>query len=295
MAEGLSLLPRALCIRPRGGATDGVRAERWLFLKAGVSVFVLSDADKDGVIAPTEISQFAFPTTGTNHGVAISNGYVYASSDTTIVRYPYKDGDKVATAPEEVVVHDMPASGHYTRTLAFDSQGRLYVNVGSAGNVDSAPSDLALRGMIRRFTLPKSIPSGGLDYTTGEVWAYGLRNEVGVAIDSQDHVWSVENGRDDIYDNQFGAIANDNPAEEINRLDALGPRFFGYPYCWTEWLVDGGLGPGTSWGDDEVGPTATIARTRRRFSARRSRFKRTLRRSVLQCTNPIRFRFAAIS
>jgi glucose/arabinose dehydrogenase len=225
-----------------------------LFLKAGISVFVLSDTDKDGVISPSEISQFATPTTGTTHGVAISNGYVYASSDTTVVRYAYNDGDKVASGAEEVVVHGMPPSGHYTRTLAFDSQGRLYVSVGSAGNVDTTASDLALRGMIRRFALPKTIPTGGLDYTQGEVWAYGLRNDVGVAFDSQDHAWSVENGRDDIYDNQFGAIANDNPAEEINRLDAPGPRFFGYPYCWTEWLVDGGLGPGTSWGDDEVGP-----------------------------------------
>jgi glucose/arabinose dehydrogenase len=223
-----------------------------LFVKAGISVFALSDADKDGLISPSEVTQFAAPTTGTTHGVAISNGYVYASSDTTVVRYTYKDGDKVATGPEEVVVQGMPSLGHYTRTLAFDSQGRLYVNVGSFGNVDTTPEELALRSMVRRFTV-SSIPAGGLDYATGEVWAYGLRNEVGIAIDSQDHVWSVENGRDDIYDNQFGTIGNDNPAEEINRLDAPGPRFFGYPYCWTEWLVDGGLGPGTSWGDDEMG------------------------------------------
>jgi glucose/arabinose dehydrogenase len=221
-----------------------------LFLKAGVAIYVLSDTDKDGVIAPTEISQFAVPTSTITHGVAISSGYVYASSDTTIVRYAYSVGDKVATGPEQVVVRGMPAGGHYTRTLAFDSQGRLYVNVGAAGNVDITSEEMALRSMVRRFTIPNAVPMIGLDYVTGEVWAYGLRNEVGIAIDSQDHVWSVENGRDNLYDQQFGAIANDNPAEEVNRLDAPGPRFFGYPYCWTEWSFDGGLGPGTSWADD---------------------------------------------
>ena len=226
-----------------------------LLVKAGISVFVLSDADKDGVISPTEMTQFAAPSGGTTHGVALGGGFVYASSDTTIYRFPYANGDKVTKGPEEIVVKGIPGAGHFTRTLAFDAQGRLYVNVGSAGNVDEAPLELALRGMIRRFTLPKTIPKGGLDYTNGEVWASGMRNEVGFSFDSLGRAWGVENGRDSLYDTELGLIGNENPAEEINRLDGPGARFFGYPYCWTESSIDGGLGAGTQWADDTITPS----------------------------------------
>jgi glucose/arabinose dehydrogenase len=132
-----------------------------------------------------------------------------------------------------------PLGGHVSRTLVFDAQGRLYVNVGTSGDVDQLAGDEGLRGMVRRFVLPASLPPGGIAYASGEIYASGLRNEVGLAFDSSGRMWGVENGSDGIDD--------DNPGEEINRLDGPGSRFFGHPYCWSELARDGGLGPGTQW------------------------------------------------
>lgn len=230
--------PRQLAFAPNGD----------LFVGTGVGlIFVLADKNKDGVIDPDdgEALQFtnAVPLT---HGVAFSpdGAFVYASSASTIYRWPYKSGDRVATAPEEIVVDGMPEGGHFSRTLAFDAAGRLYVNVGSAGDVDLDPQDLALRSQVRRFTIPATLPAGGLAYAAGDVYASGLRNEVGLAFDSKGRMWGVENGSDGSY---LPVQSQDNPAEELNRLDAPGTRFFGYPPCWTEFGFDGGMGKGTQW------------------------------------------------
>merc|ERR1719453_191679 len=91
-------------------------------------------------------------------------------------------------------------SGHWTRTLAFDATGRLYVSVGSAGNVDADD----YRSRIRRFPVPNGIPAGGFDFQTGEVFATGLRNEVGLTFDKDWVLWGVENSGDNLYRSDLG-------------------------------------------------------------------------------------------
>jgi hypothetical protein len=47
-----------------------------------------------------------------------------------------------------------------------------------------------------------------------------------------------------------GDIHNDNPAEELNRFPEENTGLhWGYPYCWTEFLLPNntGLGRGTLW------------------------------------------------
>ncbi len=218
-----------------------------LFVMRPSFVQVLFDTNHDGAITPDESSLYAQPSTGITHGLAFSpdGSFLYASSDTTVVRWAYKPGDRVATASQEIVVHDMPANGHFTRTLVFDAQGRLYVNVGSAGDLDQGPDLASLRAQVRRFTIPKTLPVEGIAYDAGEVFASGLRNEVGLTFDSKGRMWGVENGSDGSY--MPSVTTADNPAEKINRLDAPGARFYGYPDCWTEYGFDGGLGRGTQW------------------------------------------------
>ena len=224
-----------------------------LFVKAAGKVIALFDQNKDGVAGDTERAAFASSVEGRaeiNHGLAFSpdGSWVYASNDSTIFRWPYKLGDHVSAGPVEIVMDNLPpGSGHITRTLVFDTLGRLYVNVGSANDVEQDAGELAIRSQVRRFPIPKSIPAAGLDYGAGEVVAFGLRNEVGLAFDSKGRMWGVENGSDGVGLTQFGDLTSDNPAEEINRLDVPGTRLFGYPYCWTEFAIDGGLGAGTLW------------------------------------------------
>ncbi|CAN5803879.1 sorbosone dehydrogenase family protein [soil metagenome] len=246
-----------MCVEKFAGGLGRVRQMAFapngdLFVHSAGAVVVLLDDDKDGASANAERSTFA-TAPGLNHGVAFSRDskFLYASSDTTIYRWAYASGDRKATGAAEVVVKGIPGGGHDTRTLVFDSQGRLIVNVGSGSNVDATQNLWDTRGMVRRFAIPQTIPSGGLDYATGEVFASGLRNEVGLTVDGKDRVWGVENGRDDLFDSDNGGdIHNDNPGEEINFLSDGTTRFFGYPICWSEFKVaTGGKGAGTQWAD----------------------------------------------
>lgn len=237
--------PRGMAIAPNG--------DIFVVARGTSTIVVLYDADGDGVSMASERSVFATQS-GLNHGIAFSpdGQYVYASSSTTVYRWRYTTGMRTAMGSAERVVVNMPSGGsHPVRPLAFDTMGRLYVSVGSASNLDTTMALLSTRSMIRRFTLPASLPMGGIDYATGEVYASGLRNEVGITFDSMGRMWGVENGRDNVRD-ATGDVHTDNPAEEINLLSEGATRFFGYPSCWTEFRLSGGSGPGTQHGDIEV-------------------------------------------
>jgi glucose/arabinose dehydrogenase len=225
-----------------------------LFVNAG-SVVVLWDADKNGTSDANERATFA-TAPGLNHGIAFSrdNKFVYASSPTTVFRWAYSPGMRSTQVAAEVVVSGIPAGGHATRTLAFDSQGRLIVSIGSASNVDATQDEWDTRAQIRRFVIPANILSGGLGYASGEVIATGMRNEAGIFVDEGDRIWGVENGRDNLSDSDLGGdIHNDNPGEEINLIDGKGPKFYGYPLCFSEFkLATGARGQGAQWADQTL-------------------------------------------
>jgi len=82
-----------------------------------------------------------------------------------------------------------------------------------------------------------------------------MRNEVGLYVDAQDRLWGVENGRDYLSDPDFGGdIHGDNPGEEINVVDGNGATSYGYPFCYSEFSIPGGKGPGTEWADPSLEP-----------------------------------------
>lgn len=207
------------------------------------------DEDKDG---EAEVSYVLATAPRLNHGLAVFEGYVYASSDTTVYRWLLSEARGSTEDESEIVINNMNADGtggapygHTTRTIVFDEYGRLYVSVGSAGNVDEDSH----RSRIRRFDITV-LPEGGIDFQTGLVFADGLRNEVGLAFDSYGVLWGVENSADNLYRSDLGGdIHNDNPAEELNRfLESTVGQHWGYPYCWTEYNIPStGLGTGTLW------------------------------------------------
>jgi hypothetical protein len=101
-----------------------------------------------------------------NHGLAIHQNYLYASSDSHVYRWPYDPVAVNVTGAMETVIYNMNAyrdpeengttntdevrGNHVTRTLMFDAQDRLLVSVGSIGNIDSS----SFRSRIRRFIIP---------------------------------------------------------------------------------------------------------------------------------------------
>ena len=100
-------------------------------------ITVLFDADGDGTSGADERSTFA-TLAGGNHSVVLTATHVYASSPTIVVRWAYASGQRTATGTPETVVRGIPGGGHASRTLLIDGQNRLYVNIGSAGNTESA-------------------------------------------------------------------------------------------------------------------------------------------------------------
>jgi glucose/arabinose dehydrogenase len=173
------------------------------------SVVFFYDSDNDGL---PDSRRTVVSAPNLNHGLALNNGYIYASSDTTVFRWPYVGDGFSSIGETEIVVENINADGqggapqgHTTRTLAFDDVGRLYISVGSGGNVDRD----SFRSRIRRFE-----PNGGLfqDFQTGELFADGLRNEVGLAFDRHGVLWGVENGADRLEREDLGGdIHNENP------------------------------------------------------------------------------------
>jgi len=216
---------------------------------AGGQVVVLYDTDGNGVSDAGERSTFT-SVTGGNHGVAVTPTHLYASSESTVYRWTYSAGQRMAMGTAETVVRSMPGGGHSSRTLLIDGLNRLYVNIGSASNVDAPAGPTAppaTRAMIRRFDLG-NLPAGGYLASAGEVFASGLRNEVGLALDAQGRIWGVENGRDDLRSGGDAMMYNDNPGEEVNLFDAARPgRNYGYPFCWSEgtWAGASAKGSGT--------------------------------------------------
>jgi glucose/arabinose dehydrogenase len=180
---------------------------------------------------------------GLNHGIAIHNDYLYASSQTTVYRWKYIAGMRNPLGTGEVVIHSIPSRGHATRTLQFDWKGFLYVSIGSGANVDPNSN----RARVLQFDVT-TIPSGGINWNVGVLFADGMRNEVGLALDLQGRLWGVENGVDDLNRADLGGdIHSNNPSEEVNLMEEAG-KFYGYPYCWSEYdLPVYGLGKGTQW------------------------------------------------
>ena len=67
--------------------------------------------------------------------------WVYIANNTSVVRFPYKNGDVRARAPAEHIM-DLPEGGHSTRDVRFSPDGKkMFVSIGSFSNVDD-PSQL---------------------------------------------------------------------------------------------------------------------------------------------------------
>eukprot|EP01118_Nematostelium_gracile_P019450 TRINITY_DN9017_c0_g1_i1.p1 TRINITY_DN9017_c0_g1~~TRINITY_DN9017_c0_g1_i1.p1 ORF type:complete len:241 (-),score=37.94 TRINITY_DN9017_c0_g1_i1:46-735(-) len=75
-----------------------------------------------------------------------------------------------------------------------------------------------------------------------------MRNEA-IRFDRDGVLWGVENGCDNLEKDGVD-IHNDNPSEELNRFgnsSTPNGKFYGYPYCWSEYKLEGGGGAGTQW------------------------------------------------
>lgn len=225
---------RHIAIRPNGDIYVALEYKRH-----GGGIVALRDTNGDGV---ADVIKY-FGTSGGN-GIAIHNGYLYFAPDTAVWRYKLTPGQLVPTGNPEHVVVGLPSKGdHHTKSITFDNNGHMFVDIGSPSN------DCQKRE--RSKDVPGINPCTQLDTRAG-VWEFdanklgqqqanarhfatGIRNGVGITWNKRvNKLYVVQNGRDQLYQlwpQYFNAKqGSELPAEEF-MLVKNGSNF-GWPYAY---------------------------------------------------------------
>lgn len=183
VAEGWSFVKVAGDLTtPRGLTIDSEGHLLMVEVGKGLSVHTFG---ADGCIAS---SKLLIDNPRLTHGVALNPGstQLFVSSIDTAWRYTY-DAAAQTVSGQETVVAGMFPSSHSTRTLLVPpgTPDLLVVSIGSDTNLDMPSLDKAVgRALVKVFDMT-AVPADGYDYsTTGSFLGYGLRNEVGLAVDN---------------------------------------------------------------------------------------------------------------
>lgn len=143
------------------------------------------------------------------HGIAFNNGKIYIAETNRVARYDYDPVNYKLSNKE--VLFTLPGGGrHFTRTIVINDE-KLYTSIGSSCNV-----------CIEKDSKRASIWVSNLDGSDLKIFAYGLRNTVFFAFDSQGQMWGNDMGRD--------YLGDDLPPDELNIIKSGGN--YGWPYCY---------------------------------------------------------------
>src|SRR3984957_7778011 len=213
--SGTFVMPRIIHAAPNG--------DLFVADSQASSVLVLRGVTEAGKAAT--ISTYA---TGLDHpsGIAFypagaNPQWMYVGNATTVMRFAYKPGDLKATATPQIIVPDIPGyaqlrgGGHWTRDVVFSANGKhMLVSVGSGSNADDP--DTHPREFHRADVLEYT-PEGKFV----EVYAYGIRNCVGEAINPvTGQLWCSTNERD--------ALGNNLVPDYVTSVKEGG--FYGWPW-----------------------------------------------------------------
>lgn len=200
-ADGLRGRPRFMTFDTAGNL--------YVTMASAGKVVALPDRDKDG--RADRVIPFA---SGMKlpHGIDFREGWIYVAETGKVLRFRDLDGDLKADVKEEVI-RALPAGGlHWSRTLRFGPDGKLYVSIGAS--CDACGAKHPRRAAILVYEE---------DGRGERVFARGLRNSVGITWHPQTgELWAVDNGSD--------FLGEDQPPEEINIVRR--GRHYGWPYCY---------------------------------------------------------------
>jgi glucose/arabinose dehydrogenase len=121
--------------------------------------------------------------------------WIYIGNNTSVVRFPYRNGDLKARGPSEHIM-DLPANGHSTRDVRFSPDGKkMFVSVGSYSNADDPDTHPEEKN---RADILEVNPDG----TGLRIYASGLRNPSRIAFSPETgELWTSVNERDGMGDN----------------------------------------------------------------------------------------------
>ena len=200
----------------------------YISLISSGEIIRLPDANQDGLADSTELA-----ISGLNqpHGLEWQGDWLYVAENDRVERFHYTAASGQFDQ-RELVTDNIPGEGgHYTRTLHFGPDGKLYVSVGSSCNV-CLESD-SRRAAILRFNPDGSIPEDNpyvdnADPLMHAVWAWGLRNSVDFLWTPTGELWANMNGRDNLLDSNGSP---DNLPPEVIVYPIKKGQFYGWPYC----------------------------------------------------------------
>lgn len=154
-------------------------------------ITLLRDTNGDGVA-----DQRSVLLAGLNSpfGMALVGDQLYVADTDALLRFPFKIGDTKITAKGEKVV-DLPGgriNHHWTKNVIATPDGsKLYVSVGSNSNVGERGQAVEEGRAAIWEVDPKT--------RDHRIYAYGIRNPIGMAWEPTTHVlWTVANERDEL-------------------------------------------------------------------------------------------------
>lgn len=223
VAEGLDK-PRQLLVLPNGDLLVSLQEAGHLML--------LRDEDGDGRADWIERHAGGFQGP---YGLAYREGEILVADQQGIWRMDYKPGSVRAGHGEAKPIGEVPedkrgpqkpsdgqelltgkgvfgiAEGHANRDIAIGKDGKLFVGVGSAGNIGVEPEPKA--------TIQSFAASGGNQKTL----ASGLRNATGLAVHpGTGDIWTVVQERD--------GLGNGLVPDYLTKVEDGG--FYGWPYSY---------------------------------------------------------------
>ncbi|MGE5327695.1 MAG: PQQ-dependent sugar dehydrogenase [Deltaproteobacteria bacterium] len=141
--------------------------------------------------------------------------YVYVGNNNAVVRFPYQNGDMKARGPAEAVVPELPTGGHPSRNVIFSLDGKqMFIAIGSRANVSDVDTD---KSEFHRANILVASPDG----SDLRIYASGIRNPVGIAVDPRSGVlWTSVNERD--------LLGDFLPPDYITHVEEGG--FYGWPW-----------------------------------------------------------------
>lgn len=195
-------------------------------------VVALPDKDLNGVADEVRdvISSLDRP-----HGIAFYsegtssayNGNLFIAEETRVVRYRWDENTLSVT--QDKILFSLPKGGrHFTRSIVFDKNGRMFVSIGSTCDV-----------CFEKHPWLAAIIVSDSEGNNPHLWAKGLRNSVFIAINpTTGELWGTEMGRDFLGDNL--------PPDEINVI--WEGKDYGWPICYGDKIHDNNFDPSASSG-----------------------------------------------